>query len=71
MRIIGWNIRAGGGKRIDRIADQIDAWCADIVVLSEYRGTPPGQQLAESLRHRGFTHQRWADPTFDHGKARN
>ncbi|MEM7124676.1 MAG: endonuclease/exonuclease/phosphatase family protein [Chloroflexota bacterium] len=56
-RIIFWNIRAGGGKRIDGIADQLLAWQPDIIGLSEFRGTPASQALAERLRESGFLHQ--------------
>ena len=41
MRIVSWNIRAGGGRRIARIADQIARWAPDVVALSEFRATPP------------------------------
>jgi exonuclease III len=55
--IVAWNIRAGGGRRIEQIAAQIAAWRADIVALSEYRGTPASVWLAETLAAHGLTHQ--------------
>ena len=61
--LIAWNIRAGGGRRVERIAEQITAWGADVVALSEFRGTPPSQWLAEALAGTGLIHQRTtADP---------
>jgi len=57
VRIISWNIRAGGGSRIRAIADQISRWGADVVALSEFRGTPPSADLARALADRGLTHQ--------------
>ncbi len=57
MRIIGWNIRAGGGRRIEQIATQLWDWRPDIVALSEYRGTPPSEWLAETLAELGLPHQ--------------
>jgi exodeoxyribonuclease-3 len=57
MRIIGWNIRAGGGRRIEQIATQLWGWQPDIVALSEYRGTPPSEWLAETLAELGLPHQ--------------
>ena len=57
MRIIGWNIRAGGGRRIELIADQLKRWRPDIVALSEFRGTPASVWLAEELARRGLAHQ--------------
>ena len=57
MRIVGWNIRAGGGRRIDLIAAQLAEWRPDIVALSEFRGTPPSTSLAEAIRALGLDHQ--------------
>lgn len=63
MRIVGWNIRAGGGRRIDPIAAQLAKWQPDIVALSEFRATPPSISLAETLSEQGLTHQlTTADP---------
>ena len=63
MRITAWNIRAGGGKRVTQIADQLHAWGTDVAVLSEFRATPPSLWLAEALAEQGLTHQRsTADP---------
>lgn len=63
MRVIGWNIRAGGGKRIELIADQLRRWRPDVVALSEFRGTPPSSWLAEVLARRGLSFQHTtADP---------
>ena len=41
MRLAGWNIRHGGGKNAVSISKQLLAWERDVVVLSEFRGTPP------------------------------
>lgn len=57
LRIIYWNIRAGGGKRIDGIYDQLIEWQPDIIGLSEFRGTPASQQLASQLSDAGYPHQ--------------
>jgi len=57
MRVVSWNIRAGGGSRIGAIADQLSRWAADVVALSEFRGTPPSTDLARALAERGLTHQ--------------
>lgn len=57
MRIVAWNIRAGGGKRIEGIAKQIRSWQPDLVVLSEFRGTPPSTLLARDLVNQGLDHQ--------------
>ena len=62
-RIVAWNIRAGGGKRIELIAAQLGAWQADVVALSEFRATPASLWLREALAGQGLVHQlTTADP---------
>jgi exonuclease III len=63
MRIVAWNIRAGGGRRVEFIARQLKRWQPDVVTLSEFRGTPPSQQLADQLAEWGLNYQlRATDP---------
>jgi exonuclease III len=57
MRVVAWNIRAGGGVRIAAIADQLSRWSPDVVALSEFRGTAPSVELARALGERGLSHQ--------------
>ncbi len=57
MRIVAWNIRAGGGVRATAIAAQLLRWRADVVALSEFRGTPPSLRIAEALSDAGLAHQ--------------
>jgi exonuclease III len=57
MRVVSWNIRAGGGRRIAGIADQIQRWAPDIVALFEFRATPPSAELARALAGQGLLHQ--------------
>ena len=69
MRIVFWNILAGGGKRAEAIVTQIMAWQPAIVALSEYRITPPGQLIAKQLAQHGLSYQlTTADPS---SRARN
>lgn len=58
MKLIGWNIRAGGGKRVPAILEQFGQWNADLVGLSEFRATPPSCELANGLYSQGLIHQR-------------
>ena len=58
MRIVAWNILAGGGKRVASIAKQLERWQPCVVMLCEFRGTPPSQTLASHLSRMGLTHQR-------------
>lgn len=57
MRIIGWNIRAGGGQRVPMIAEQLAAWVPDVVSLCEFRATPPSRCLADALAAQGLAFQ--------------
>ena len=57
MRIVGWNIRAGGGVRGLALAAQLERWRPDVVALSEFRGTPPSFALARALAEMGLGHQ--------------
>jgi exonuclease III len=63
MRIVAWNIRAGGGGRVGRIGRQLARWRPDVIALSEFRATPPSLALATELAGGGLTHQlTTADP---------
>ncbi|MCY3767804.1 MAG: endonuclease/exonuclease/phosphatase family protein [Gammaproteobacteria bacterium] len=57
IRVISWNIRAGGGKRVEGILSQLLKWQADIIGLCEFRGTPASQWLAVQLEEAGYLHQ--------------
>ena len=57
LRIVSWNIRAGGGRRVDLIAEHIERWGADVVALSEFRATPPSHLLKQRLEEHGLTFQ--------------
>lgn len=57
MRVVAWNIRAGGGVRAESIARQLVRWQPDVVALSEFRATPPSARLAARLAAAGFPHQ--------------
>ena len=57
MRIVAWNIRAGGGRRVGAIGRQIERWGADVVGLSEFRITPPGRGLMTALVATGLHYQ--------------
>jgi hypothetical protein len=57
MRVVFWNIRAGGGVRVGRIAAQLERWTPDVVALCEFRATPPSLELARSLASLGLQYQ--------------
>jgi exodeoxyribonuclease III len=57
MRIISWNIRAGGGRRVGDIFNQLQRWQPHVVALSEFRATPPSKYLAKALATCGLEYQ--------------
>lgn len=57
MRIVAWNIRAGGGRRVPAILRALARWRPDVVALSEFRATAPSRALAAALAERGLAHQ--------------
>jgi exonuclease III len=59
MRLLTWNIRAGGGSRLERIAGALAAHQADVLVMTEYRSGEAGQRLRAVLRDQGYT---WLSP---------
>jgi exonuclease III len=59
LRLLTWNIRAGGGTRLPRIAEALAAHAADVLVLTEYRSGEAGQRLRTVLRDMGYT---WLSP---------
>jgi exonuclease III len=63
MRIVAWNIRAGGGRRVAALTRQLERWTPDVVALSEFRATEPSRALAVALAAGGLPHQlTTADP---------
>ncbi len=63
MRIVGWNIRAGGGRRCEWLTAQLARWTPDVVALCEFRATPPSTTLASGLSDMGLRYQlHTADP---------
>jgi exodeoxyribonuclease-3 len=59
MRLLTWNIRAGGGVRLARIAEAIVAHDADVLVLTEYRSGEAGKRLRAVLLDQGYV---WLSP---------
>ncbi|MEM7258432.1 MAG: endonuclease/exonuclease/phosphatase family protein [Pseudomonadota bacterium] len=58
MKIISWNIRAGGGVRAQAITDYLLGERADVIALSEFRGTPASVSIMQALANAGYVHQR-------------
>jgi len=63
VRIVGWNIRAGGGYRSVALGAQLRRLRPDVAALCEFRATPPSAALALALAEIGLSHQiTTADP---------
>ena len=56
LRVLTWNIRAGGGSRIQAIGAALAPQDADVLVLTEYRDGPAGPALRAELERLGY---RW------------
>ena len=70
MRVVAWNIRAGGGTRASGIARQLARWAPDVVALSEFRATPPSCALAAALAAAQLSYQlTTADPEAPNANA--
>ena len=59
MRLLTWNIRAGGGTRLPAIAERIAAHAADVLILTEYRSGDAGRRLRSVLSDQGYL---WCSP---------
>jgi len=54
LRFLNWNILAGGGTRLDRIARCIEKNLPQVCVLTEYRSGKSGNLLKSKLLEMGF-----------------
>jgi exodeoxyribonuclease-3 len=59
VRLVTWNIRAGGGTRLPRIAAALALHQADVLILTEYRSGEAGHRLRAVLRDQGYV---WLSP---------
>ncbi|MCI0547437.1 MAG: endonuclease/exonuclease/phosphatase family protein [Candidatus Rokubacteria bacterium] len=57
MRIVSWNIRAGGGARVPALLVALARWRPEVVALSEFRATRGSAELARVLATRGLRYQ--------------
>ena len=56
LRLLTWNIRAGGGSRIPAIGSALAPHDADVLVLTEYRDGPSVFALHAELARLGYKH---------------
>jgi exodeoxyribonuclease III len=61
VRLLSGNIRQGGGTRLARIVEEITAYDADVIALTEYRAGP-GKELRRMLDERGWGYVETSNP---------
>jgi exodeoxyribonuclease-3 len=61
IKIVALNINSGGGTRIASLCAYLDARQADIVVLTEWRGTTQGRKIADWAAGKGLHCQSLTD----------
>jgi exodeoxyribonuclease-3 len=61
VRLVSWNIRHGGGRRVDMIYDALIGHAPDVIILTEYRSAP-GAALLARLAASGWPHAASSDP---------
>ncbi len=57
LKILSWNIRQGGGRRVTKICDNLVEYGAQIVILSEFRNNKSGDLIRKHLLKAGYRHQ--------------
>jgi exodeoxyribonuclease-3 len=57
MKFLSFNIRHGGGSRVERIQQVIAGHAPDVLVLPEFRNNPAGEKLRSWLRTFGHVEQ--------------
>ena len=62
MKILAWNIQHGGGTRLARIVEEVSAYDADVIALTEFRDGP-GTTLRAALLERGWPYIETTNPT--------
>lgn len=61
MKVLAWNIRQGGGSRIDKIICSIQGKQPDVVVLTEFRNNRNGEVVKAELKKNGLIYQTSGD----------
>ncbi|MBX2817105.1 MAG: endonuclease/exonuclease/phosphatase family protein [Saprospiraceae bacterium] len=57
MKVLSWNIRQGGGRRVAGICHYLRSTAAHIIVLSEYRNNDAGLVIRKRMLESGYLHQ--------------
>ncbi|HYW42112.1 MAG TPA: endonuclease/exonuclease/phosphatase family protein [Bryobacteraceae bacterium] len=62
VKLLAWNIQHGGGGRLARIVEEISAYDADVIAVTEFRANP-GVTLCAALKERGLPYIETTCPT--------
>src|SRR5437764_1149921 len=62
MKLLTWNIQHGGGTRLARIVEEVAAYDADVIALTEFRDRP-GTALRAAMLERGWPYIETTNPT--------
>jgi exonuclease III len=62
VKLLSWNIQHGGGARLARIVEELAAYDADVIALTEYRAEP-GKELCSAMRERGWPYAETTGPS--------
>ena len=57
LRILSWNIRQGGGSRIQKQVNALESEGPEIVILSEFRNNDSGSKIRLALLKAGYRYQ--------------
>jgi hypothetical protein len=62
MKLLTWHIRHGDGARLASIVEELAAYDADVIALTEYRAVP-GKELRAATRECGWPYVVTAAPS--------
>jgi exonuclease III len=57
VKILTWNVQQGGGSRVDKILETIEAFDSDSIILTEFRDNHKGARISSVLSEKGFEYQ--------------
>jgi exonuclease III len=62
VKLLSWNIQHGGGARLARIVEELAAYDADVIALTEYRAEL-GKELCSAMSERGWPYAETTGPS--------
>ncbi len=62
IKLLTWNIRQGGKKAIEQIANSLEAHQANVMILTEFKDNPSGGYLKNYLQEAGWPYSATSHP---------